>query len=230
MASPYFFGRNFKNLISAALSLVILGGVSSGQSEMNSRKLSLTSISDNSARTSPAEITRPRFSTPRRTAETPKAIESAESVETKSTFKSNTILVTSNEVLNQLEREVFDLLNRKRQQTGLPIIAWSDEMAKIARLHSENMARFKFFSHSGLDGLMVSDRADALGITRWVAIGENIAFNRGYEKPAEFACARWMLSPTHRDNILNPRWKETGVGAAVNADGAYYFTQVFVVR
>jgi uncharacterized protein YkwD len=206
MASPYFFARNFKNPFFAALFLVILGGVSSGQSEINSRKLSLTAISDSSVRTSAAEITRPRFSTQRHPADTQKAPESAESVETKSSFKSNTILVTSNEVLDRLEREVFEILNRKRQQSGLPVIGWSDEMAKIARLHSENMARFKFFSHTGIDGLMVSDRADSLGITRWIAIGENIAFNRGYAKPAEFACERWMLSPTHRDNILNPRW------------------------
>ncbi len=103
-------------------------------------------------------------------------------------------------------------------------------MAKIARQHSENMATLKFFSHTGKDGLMVHDRADALGISNWRAIGENIAYNRGYDKPAEFAIERWMLSPAHRDNILSKMWKEAGIGAAIADDGAYYFTQVFVER
>lgn len=130
----------------------------------------------------------------------------------------------------RLEREVFDLINEQRLRANLKPLEWSDEVAEMARLHSENMANFSFFSHTDLNGLMVNDRADALGIKKWRAIGENIAYNRGYENPAASAVERWMQSPGHRDNLLNNRWKESGIGIAVTENGTYYFTEVFISR
>lgn len=129
-----------------------------------------------------------------------------------------------------LEEQVFQLLNRQRAAKNLSALEWSDEIAKIARLHSENMAKYKFFSHQGVDGLMVNERADLLGIRKWRAIGENIAFSRGYADPAEFTAEGWMNSVKHRNNILNSRWKESAVGVAFATDGTIYFTQVFMQR
>lgn len=129
-----------------------------------------------------------------------------------------------------LERRAFDLINEKRAKCGLAPLKWSDDVAKIARLHSENMANYNFFSHTGIDGTMVNDRADLLGIRKWQAIGENIAFNQGFENPVEFAVERWMASPKHRDNLLSSRWRESGIGIAVTDNGTYYFTEVFMIR
>ena len=134
------------------------------------------------------------------------------------------------QLLSQLERQAFEILNQRRAEKGLSIIKWSEDMAKVARVHSSEMAQFNYFSHAGRNGKMVNDRADLLGFSNWQALGENIAFSRGYEKPAELACEGWMKSPAHRDNILNTRWKEAGIGVAQAADGSYYFTEVFIMR
>ena len=144
--------------------------------------------------------------------------------------KSKKVFVFSVAQIHAFEKEVFQLINKKREEKGLIALEWSDEVANIARFHSENMAKDKFFSHTGTDGKMVDNRADSAGIKRWSAIGENIAYNRGYEKPLELAVEKWLLSPTHRDNLLDTRWKETGIGIAVANDGTYYFTQVFLKR
>ncbi len=128
------------------------------------------------------------------------------------------------------ERQVFELINKKRAEAGLNLLTWNDDVARIARIHSENMANNKFFDHKGLDGSMVNNRADAVGLSKWRSIGENIAYNRGYANPPEFAVEGWMKSPAHRDNILNNRWQESGIGIAIMADGTYYFTQVFLLR
>lgn len=130
----------------------------------------------------------------------------------------------------QLERQAFAVLNQKRAEKGLHPLTWSDDMAKVARSHSQEMAQFKFFSHAGRNGSMVDDRADRFGFSKWKAIGENIAYNRGYENPAQFACERWMQSNSHRENILSARWKEAGIGVAAAPDGTYYFTEVFLAR
>ncbi len=129
-----------------------------------------------------------------------------------------------------LEHKAFDLLNEKRIANGLTPLKWNEEMAKIARYHSENMARGNYFSHTEADGSMVNNRADLFGISNWKSIGENIAFNRGFSKPADSACEQWMQSPAHRENILDQRWKEAGIGVAIASDGTYYFTQVFILR
>ncbi|MEZ5425932.1 MAG: CAP domain-containing protein [Pyrinomonadaceae bacterium] len=133
--------------------------------------------------------------------------------------------------VRELERRAFDLLNQKRMEFGLTPVVWSDEVARIARIHSTNMARFNFFSHQGLDGLMVNDRAEMSGLKDWRRIGENIAYNRGYDDPVESAVVGWMKSASHRQNLLSNKWKESGVGVALAPDGkTYYFTQVFVLR
>jgi uncharacterized protein YkwD len=128
------------------------------------------------------------------------------------------------------ERAAFELINKKRVECGLKPLAWSDEVAAIARLHSRNMASLNFFAHRGLDNKTVSDRADDAGIKKWRAIGENIAFERGYKDPVEKAVELWLDSPSHRQNLMNGDWREAAVGVAVAGDGSYYFTQVFLKR
>jgi len=129
-----------------------------------------------------------------------------------------------------LEREVFELLNAERSKQGLTSLEWSDEVAAVARLHSQNMANEKFFSHRGSDGSMVDDRADRLGLGAWKTIGENIAYMRGFDDPAAIAVEKWLESTAHRKNLLGPNWQESAVGVAVTEDGTYYMTQVFLLR
>lgn len=131
---------------------------------------------------------------------------------------------------SSLERRAFDILNEQRANNNLPPLRWSNEAAEVARLHSENMAHDRFFSHQGQDGSTVNSRAHALGVRGWSSIGENIAFNKGFRKPVEMACQQWMTSPGHRKNIMDRGWTESGIGAATAADGSVYFTQVFISR
>ena len=62
----------------------------------------------------------------------------------------------------------------------------------------------------------------------WGALGENIAFNQGFDDPSAFAVQRWMGSSKHRANILSSQFTRTGIGVARAADGSIYFTQVFM--
>ena len=144
--------------------------------------------------------------------------------------KPNAAAKISAAAIFDLERRAFQLINEKRAGQNLPPLEWNDDVARVARLHSQNMANYKFFGHEGNDGSMVDDRADSIGLRRWRAIGENIAYNRGYAQPVEFAVERWMQSPKHKQNLLNDRWKESAIGIAVSSDGSYYLTQVFLLR
>lgn len=127
-----------------------------------------------------------------------------------------------------VEQRVFELLNAERSAKGLDPLVWSDKVAAVARNHSANMASEKFFSHRGSDGSMVNDRAFRGGLYNWSAIGENIAFLRGFVDPEQMAVEKWMNSPSHRKNLLSSHWTDSAVGVAITADGTYYLTQVFL--
>lgn len=129
-----------------------------------------------------------------------------------------------------LERKIFEAINKIREDKGLSRLLWNEKAAQAARVHSTNMAGFGFFSHVDLDGGHVNQRASAAGIKDWEMVGENIAYNNGFENPVERAVAGWMNSAGHRRNILRDNWRETGVGIAVSPAGTFFFTQVFLKR
>jgi len=143
---------------------------------------------------------------------------------TKSPGDSKTQPVTS------IEQQIFALINAERVKNGLTELEWNDRLAAVARLHSDDMANGKFFSHRGSDGSMVDDRADRLGLGVWRSIGENIAYMRGFEDPAALAVSKWLESTAHRKNLLGSTWRESAVGVSVTEDGTYYMTEVFLLR
>lgn len=128
------------------------------------------------------------------------------------------------------ERRAFELINAERQHRGLRPLVLDGALTRLARYHSESMARGGYLSHTDPDGLDLRGRADVLGLHGWKTLGENIAYNQGYSDPTAFAVERWMISEKHRENILNDEFTHAGLGVARASDGTYYFTQVFMRR
>jgi uncharacterized protein YkwD len=92
------------------------------------------------------------------------------------------------------------------------------------------MSRQGFFSHATPEGLRLRERARLVGIIHYSVLGENIAYNQGYEDPGAFAVERWMLSPKHRANILSTEFRAMAIGSFVAPDGSVYLTQTFITR
>lgn len=109
---------------------------------------------------------------------------------------------------NSFVQRVVDLTNTQRTQAGLQPLRLNSKLNNIATAHSEDMAQHDYFSHNGLDGSTVGDRAKGAGY-QFSSVGENIA--AGYTTP-EDVVQGWMNSPGHRANILNPNYQEIGVG------------------
>jgi uncharacterized protein YkwD len=131
-------------------------------------------------------------------------------------------------VATSTERRAFDLVNAERRAGGGGPLVWDAELCLMARMHSENMARQGFFSHITPDGADMKLRARALGIRGWSVMGENIAYNQGFDDPVAFAVARWMQSAGHRENIVRAEFTHSGLGVAQATDGRVFFTQVFI--
>jgi uncharacterized protein YkwD len=151
-----------------------------------------------------------------------------------------------------LERRINALVNKERASKRLDALRLDDQLSKIARAHSADMARRNFFSHVNPEGRDASARGEQVGyacqktyeshITAGLA--ENIfqgnlysrVRTQGNEKiydwnsPDALAAESvegWMNSPGHRRNILEKNYSETGMGVAVSADDKVYVTQLF---
>jgi uncharacterized protein YkwD len=128
------------------------------------------------------------------------------------------------------ERRAFDLVNAERRANGEAPLVWDAELTRMARMHSEKMARQNFFNHAGPDGQGLRERSQASGIVGFRALAENLAYNKGFADAASCAVTGWMHSAGHRENILNAQFTRAGIGIARTADGRVYFTQVFIAR
>jgi uncharacterized protein YkwD len=151
---------------------------------------------------------------------------------------------------DEVERLVVAYTNDERTERGLEPVSQDDALAAIARGHSADMATRGYFSHVSPEGETVGDRyADAgyscrvpMGGMRYATGSENIAqtwidrpvaTDGGVERiTTEEELARqlvegWMNSPSHRENILTPEWRNLGVGVYITEAGKVYATQNF---
>lgn len=158
-----------------------------------------------------------------------------------------------------LSKIVFDLTNDERAKLGLKKLSQSRGLAQAAVNHSDDMAKRVYFSHN-TKGIIFSqsnprDRIAKAGY-RPKIVAENIAMvpvftsqkiigardsqgnfrhiiesnDRTYTSLAKTAVEEWMKSPGHRKNILDPKYRELGVGIAIGKrDGIpyVYLTQDF---
>jgi uncharacterized protein YkwD len=125
--------------------------------------------------------------------------------------------------LTAYEAQVVTLTNAERLANGCGALRVDDRLVVAARLHSSDMVKQNFFSHTGSNGGDFVAHEIAAGYTVG-ASAENIAW--GYRTPQEVVTG-WMNSPGHRANILNCTSIAVGVGLALAVDGTPYWTQDF---
>lgn len=131
-----------------------------------------------------------------------------------------------------IEQGILDRLNAIRTARGLRSFALSPSLRQAAVSHSQTMAEAGIFQHESQDGSPFWKRVARFygsnGYASW-QVGENILWR---SPPADAAAAvlQWMQSPPHRRNILNPAWREIGVGVvtAQSAPGAYKGLEVVI--
>jgi uncharacterized protein YkwD len=109
---------------------------------------------------------------------------------------------------DRLAARMIARVNFYRSHHELPPLRWNAALARGAEAQARDMAEHGNFSHVGSDGARLGVRANRAGY-RWWRIGENIA---GGQAAPETAVDDWMQSPGHRANILEPAYRDAGVG------------------
>ncbi len=124
-----------------------------------------------------------------------------------------------------IERQIFDMVNQHRVSMGLNALEWNETIAQQCRNHSSNMASGAVpIGHGGFE-----QRAANIGNTiSYTTIAENVAYYNtglGSSNPASLAVNGWLDSSSHRENIEG-NFNLTGVGVT-NDGNEYYYTQIY---
>lgn len=120
------------------------------------------------------------------------------------------------------EKELFGYINSERNREKLPPFNWDDDLYKVARLHSEDMASTSQVSHTGSDNSQPHDRITAGGVYA-SKTAENIARDLNVIS----AHTSLMESFYHRENILDPEMTQVAIGI-IHSKQYLYVTELFV--
>jgi uncharacterized protein YkwD len=131
----------------------------------------------------------------------------------------------STERLQALDDQILARLNATRAAHGLRPLLVSGQLENAAVAHSRDLLQAGVFQHDSPDGTSFVQRLKRFyspsGYSSWTA-GENILYNTG-DIDAETAIQAWLDSPPHRQNMLDPGWREVGIGSvhASTAGGTF---------
>ncbi len=102
--------------------------------------------------------------------------------------------------------ELLVMTNQKRQENGLPPLSMDTSLAQAAQKKADDMFAKNYWAHIAPDGTTPWYFIRSSGY-EYVYAGENLA--RGYTTSSDVISA-WMASPSHRENMLSPNYKEIG--------------------
>ena len=136
-------------------------------------------------------------------------------------------LAAAPEALAAMAASQLCRLNGERADAGLAPLTLNDKLSSAATAYAADLVGNSYFSHTGRDGSTIRTRLEAVSYLPqdggW-AIGENLAWGTGALATPGSIMQAWMNSPGHRSNILNPEYREIGIGVVVGnpsvADGS----------
>lgn len=119
------------------------------------------------------------------------------------------------------EKILFDAANRDREARRLRPLRWDNSLANGARQHAQRMAQQNTLSHQLPGEEDFKARALRAG-ARFTSLAENIA--EGADAPGIHI--QWMNSPSHRENLLDPKLDSIGIAVA-ERDGEMFAVEDF---
>jgi uncharacterized protein YkwD len=126
-----------------------------------------------------------------------------------------------------LEATFHQQVNEFRASQHLIRLRRLVEIDRVARAHSEDMARRSYLSHVSPEGRNPVDRLHQGGVSGFTLAAENAGMTSRPDPNGEIFQG-WLHSADHRRNLVAPPFNATGIGVARAADGTFYYTQLYV--
>lgn len=109
--------------------------------------------------------------------------------------------------------DVVAQTNQQRSAAGIGALTLNQTLSNAAAAKAQDMFAKQYWAHQSPEGKEPWAFISEAGYT-YVAAGENLA--RDFMNTPDMVNA-WMASPTHKANIMNPRYEEIGI-AVVNGN------------
>jgi uncharacterized protein YkwD len=116
---------------------------------------------------------------------------------------------------------LLSMINLARRSEQSPSLTRDPALDAVATRHAEAMRKLKRIAHDAGDGLPPA-RLEAAGVSS-LAAGENVAHALDVTRAHR---ALWA-SPSHRENLLQPRFDRVGIGVVPDSDGSIWVCEVF---
>ncbi|AKM82672.1 TPA: hypothetical protein DD449_00960 [Candidatus Berkelbacteria bacterium] len=129
---------------------------------------------------------------------------------------------TAEETNLQIEKRYVELINQKRKLYGLKSLEVDPLLTTVARDHSSDMRDKRYFAHCSPDGATPLDRYlhRLPYVPAYALYGENLFWcSSAKDSTPENGVQAFMLSPSHRDNVLCEGYESIGVGVTTDKSG-----------
>jgi uncharacterized protein YkwD len=118
------------------------------------------------------------------------------------------------------DRALRCLINHERRRHGLRSVRAERHLQRAALRHARDMAEQDFFGHVSPGGATMQTRVARTGYLRrahewW--LGEALAWGRDRNGSPAAILAELLTSPPHRAILLNPAFRDLGIGVARGA-------------
>lgn len=118
--------------------------------------------------------------------------------------------------------QVIEQTNQQRAAQGLEPLVFNTALSQAATAKGNDMFQHQYWAHNSPEGTTPWVFIKGAGYSYQVA-GENLA--RDFEDTKTMVSA-WMASPTHKANIMNPRYQEIGIAVIDGTLDGYETTLV----
>ena len=132
-------------------------------------------------------------------------------------------LTPTNHNLALIRRATLCLINRERVAHDERPLRPNARLARAAQAHTRSMAFGDYFEHVGAGGPGGGTPLARMRAVGYISsshagyeVGENIAWGTLWLATPRAIVAAWMASPGHRANILDARYRETGIGVCAH--------------
>jgi len=122
----------------------------------------------------------------------------------------------------QAEQQLLDMANKSRAEAGAPPLEFDEGLIQAARAHAAAMAREQQLSHQLNGEPSLPHRLSAASVLHLDHAGENVAL----DVTADGAHEHLMLSPPHRENLLDTNYNVAGFGV-FRSGGRIYVVEDF---
>ena len=107
-------------------------------------------------------------------------------------------------------------MDRERRQRGIAELGNNRRLQRAAQNHTDTMMNKACFAHQCSGEATVESRLRKVdyirgSLARW-AYGENLAYGRDGASTPKTMVKAWMRSPGQRGTLLNPTYRDIGVG------------------